>query len=338
MLADHFRDDVKALALYHRFKAVIARLQDDAGLPLASWQLTSADVDAALDELFRKSSPTWPYAGRFAVEMERQLRSHAERGNRAGWMAAAPEALMGAIFEQADKLSNLLFHWDPRNGFSDAGERAMILKRCAHIANFTMMVADRFGALPEPREGQRLLSEMDAGFRQTQLMSQIERFKVLIGANPTEDLEAALERYTAAVQLGCARKLELLAEKVSRDNIDAKITAGALFGGASHLRSGLPEFTDGAPPEDVVARWKREKLEEMKAAARRAACSWWHEARRSLPGPELETLLEAIDSLDPELENAPESIIAEKEPSAAVTDEGRAAGCLDTLCGDCDMK
>src|ERR1700736_2683971 len=45
LLADHLGDDGKALALYERFmRAVVAELDN-------AWELTSADIDAALAEL-----------------------------------------------------------------------------------------------------------------------------------------------------------------------------------------------------------------------------------------------------------------------------------------------
>ena len=45
LLADHLGDDARALALYERFmRQVVAELDN-------SWELTSADLDAALAEL-----------------------------------------------------------------------------------------------------------------------------------------------------------------------------------------------------------------------------------------------------------------------------------------------
>jgi hypothetical protein len=45
LLADHLGDDAQALALYHRFmREVVAELDN-------SWELNSADIDAALAEL-----------------------------------------------------------------------------------------------------------------------------------------------------------------------------------------------------------------------------------------------------------------------------------------------
>ena len=45
LLCDHLGDDARALALYERFmKAVVADLDN-------SWELSSADIDAALAEL-----------------------------------------------------------------------------------------------------------------------------------------------------------------------------------------------------------------------------------------------------------------------------------------------
>ncbi len=48
LLADHFGDDRKALALYDAFmRRVVAELDN-------SWQLSTADIDAALAELDRR--------------------------------------------------------------------------------------------------------------------------------------------------------------------------------------------------------------------------------------------------------------------------------------------
>jgi hypothetical protein len=45
LLADHLGDDAKALVLYDRFmREVVAELDN-------SWELTSADIDAALRDL-----------------------------------------------------------------------------------------------------------------------------------------------------------------------------------------------------------------------------------------------------------------------------------------------
>jgi hypothetical protein len=45
LLADHLGDDARALALYERFmRAIVAELDN-------SWELSSADIDAALAEL-----------------------------------------------------------------------------------------------------------------------------------------------------------------------------------------------------------------------------------------------------------------------------------------------
>lgn len=45
LLADHLRDDARALALYEPFmRAVVADLDN-------SWELTSADIDAALEAI-----------------------------------------------------------------------------------------------------------------------------------------------------------------------------------------------------------------------------------------------------------------------------------------------
>src|SRR5215472_12515686 len=45
LLADHLGDDARALALYEKFmRAVVAELDN-------SWELTSADIDAALQAL-----------------------------------------------------------------------------------------------------------------------------------------------------------------------------------------------------------------------------------------------------------------------------------------------
>ena len=51
LLADHLGDDQKALKLHHAFmRAVVAELDN-------SWRLTSADIEAALQEIEAKARP-----------------------------------------------------------------------------------------------------------------------------------------------------------------------------------------------------------------------------------------------------------------------------------------
>lgn len=51
LLADHFRDDDKALALYERFmQEIVANFDNE-------WLMTSEDIDAALTNILDESQP-----------------------------------------------------------------------------------------------------------------------------------------------------------------------------------------------------------------------------------------------------------------------------------------
>lgn len=78
------------------------------------------------------------------------------------------------------------------------------------------------------------------------LRGEVAAFRIAIGANEGESTVDALHRYTFAVQLGCALKLEQRAKEIAEqppllpvDKI-REVTVAALVGGAALLRQGVP--------------------------------------------------------------------------------------------------
>jgi len=111
-----------------------------------------------------EKSPTWPYVLAFAQQMERQLSRHRDRGDRPGWMSAEPRDLVLEMKVQTDKAGDLVeklrMMGETRPELPDV--LAVLLKRCAHAANFAMMVADRLGALDVEHLGPGMLPPPEA--------------------------------------------------------------------------------------------------------------------------------------------------------------------------------
>lgn len=217
LLADHLGNDVQALKHYVPFMGVLLKLQDAEGNPVASWSLTSADIDAALDELLRSSSPTWPLVGAFANEMERHMRQNPLFTSLELIPAAA---IMGAAFDSLQALSRIVVDCDEnspnteRGGLLAPGNALQVQRLTASLAVQALRLAERLGVLKESPKGQRLVSEDKASQRELHLLGELDRIRVLLGANPSEWLEDALYRYTAAVQIGCAKSLDAYAQGI----------------------------------------------------------------------------------------------------------------------------
>lgn len=98
-------------------------------------------------------------------------------------------------------------------------------------------------------------------------MTEIEEVRTAIGANEGESTIDALHRYTFAVQLGCALKLERHADKAVGDTSKPmgpmfSIAVAATKDAAALLRHGIPEGLREQP--DAIARWKAEQVQAIK--------------------------------------------------------------------------
>jgi hypothetical protein len=309
LLADHLGNEVQALKHYAPFMGFLLKLQDAEGNPVAAWSLTSADIDAALDELLRSSSPTWPFVGAFAVEMERDMRQNPLSMS----LDVVPAAvIMGAAFDALQALSRIVVDWDEnsphdeRGGFlaPDAAMRAQRLT--ASLAVQALRLATRLGVLKESPKGQRLVSEDKAAQRQLHLFGDLEKVRVLLGANPGESMEDALYRYTAAVQLGCAKRLETPpqdSDPLTWTPEDRRRWHYAQ-GSAKTLRADVAAKFDTAAVQqpDVFRRFLEDRWAEFQQGVVDGIMTrWWYEVTQDAPTTKekaaLRTILETYEPL-----------------------------------------
>jgi hypothetical protein len=350
LLADHLGNDVQALRHYVPFMGFLLKLQDGEGNPVAAWSLTSADIDAALDELLRSSSPTWPYVGAFANEMERDART---------FPVDAPEfmgvaGMLTSCFESVQAISRMVAEWNEDVSRLPVEKRPEARRLTARIGTLAHLLAFRLDALPKPVKGQRLMSEDKAAQRQLHLLGELEKVRVLLGANPGESVEDALYRYTAAVQLGCAKSLDVYAQAIRGGASIAPPSAevGVLVAAAA-LRGNVELHFDTAAVQqpDVFRRFLEDRWAEFQQGVVDGILPrFCAEVLGELTSPSAkEALRSLLESYEPigalRLNVVPEYEPGTTEPdgddplpASGVTDEGRAAGCLDPMCGDCDMK
>jgi NTP pyrophosphatase (non-canonical NTP hydrolase) len=86
-------------------------------------------------------STTRPWVNAFAQEMENKLAENRHKGDRDMWRESDPLDLFKRLTEEVDELANELWRPDiERNP-----ER--ILRECADVGNFAMMIADVAGRL-----------------------------------------------------------------------------------------------------------------------------------------------------------------------------------------------
>lgn len=172
-------------------------------------------------------SPTWPYVERFSLEMERQLDLHRDRGDRPGWMTTSPATLMEALYEQAEKAAGLVMRLVIGVPLGKPDIRPELLRRCAHIANFAMMVADSARALGEPVP---LATPNDTEEAQQKMRDELSEavrawWQTNMGGLPGPALESLLEVIQAAgdslTVIGCldTRERELVAVEVGRSTL-----------------------------------------------------------------------------------------------------------------------
>lgn len=91
-----------------------------------------------------------PEVQRFAEEMERQLQANEHKG---GWEDCTQEFLLSELNKNKVRLLEAIY------GHNPIRREEKILRRCANIANFAMMVADNWGGeflqkKPKPEEAE----------------------------------------------------------------------------------------------------------------------------------------------------------------------------------------
>lgn len=121
---------------------------------------------------------------------------------------------------------------------------------------------------------------------------ELEEVRLAIGANDGEPLLDAIHRYTFAVQLGCALKLEQHIQQRAVDAAaDGGLTADAIHQnmglqiGATLLRDGIPTavYGDNAQP-DAIERWRAEQVQAIKDGWLGPVFDqWWSEAMGGVP-------------------------------------------------------
>jgi hypothetical protein len=130
-----------------------------------------------------------------------------------------------------------------------------------------------------------MMAELDRA-RQTE-----EDMRASIGAAPGENWEDAILRYTAQVQIGCARRLEQHARKLREeptypgyDGPPMTQVAAALTGGASLIRQNLPKLDSEEGGADAIARWKAEMFDRLKTGlVEHALPRFWAQVMGDLP-------------------------------------------------------
>lgn len=86
----------------------------------------------------------------FSKEMEAKL---AKNDHKGGWAACDVRWLLNRLNEELEELENIISTRDLESGYRSVGEglsiidtdNEAIIKEAADVANFAMMVADRFG-------------------------------------------------------------------------------------------------------------------------------------------------------------------------------------------------
>jgi hypothetical protein len=140
----HLRPEVLAFS-----KAIVAKaeaydewsektdwVQEQIGtFPISALGKHRADVMREEIERLRAATQLRPEVLAFALSMERKLRENDHKG---GWQADHPLALMRRLKQEVEELDQAMFN----------GNGQKILNEGADVANFAMMIADLYHALP----------------------------------------------------------------------------------------------------------------------------------------------------------------------------------------------
>lgn len=128
---------------------------------------------------------------------------------------------------------------------------------------------------------------------------ELEEVRLAIGANDGEPLIDAIHRYTFAVQLGCALKLERKVASLAQGDISVAYGIGLSIG---IIREGIPSavYGDAAQP-DAIERWRAEQLDALKAGIlEHVFPQFWHEAFGDIPSqPAKDRLRELLEAYQP---------------------------------------
>lgn len=92
-------------------------------------------------------SPTWQYVLSFAHEMEGKLALNRHKGDRPAWLEADPEVLLRCLKNEVGELERAI---GMKKNCPPTGSHSLladeILKECADVGNFAMMIHDQFRA------------------------------------------------------------------------------------------------------------------------------------------------------------------------------------------------
>lgn len=139
--------------------------------------------------------------------------------------------------------------------------------------------------------------------------AEVEEVRTAIGANEGESTIDAIHRYTFAVQLGCALKLE---QHLDKHDGNSRLPSGPNFAlvvaawkdAIAFLREGIPVAVAGeAAPQNAVEFWKAEQIVGLKdALIDHLLPKLWLEVMGPLPMPpaalaKLKQLVEDFDLL-----------------------------------------
>lgn len=73
----------------------------------------------------------------FAGIMEQTLQKHDDKKGSDGWLNDDIYGLFGRLREESDEIEELIIHYD-----YEKDESLKLIKECADVANFAMMIAD----------------------------------------------------------------------------------------------------------------------------------------------------------------------------------------------------
>ena len=111
---------------------------------------------------------------------------------------------------------------------------------------------------------------------------ELDEVRLAVGANEGEPLLDAIHRYTFAVQLGCALKLEQQSCITSEETMPISVVWRAAI---KTLRDDIPAATygDNAQP-DAVERWRTEQLQALRdRMVEQVLPRWWEKFMGGLP-------------------------------------------------------
>jgi hypothetical protein len=118
-------------------------------LPEKQKDINRHAFDDVLAEI--KKRTVRPEVAQFAEEMEKQLRANEDKG---GWKSCDRRFLLEELCKNYYRLEEMLIWFEgpgntKRNTLVSDENMPEILRRCANIANFVMMIADNHGGLME---------------------------------------------------------------------------------------------------------------------------------------------------------------------------------------------